>query len=129
MSRWIQAIIYFLLVVAGVVGLFSPPPSATFSEPEWPNGVRFAFLAFGGMLSMIAVILDRPYLEQLGIPLILGGTCIYAAALVWKIFSGDVASTNGSVVVLCLVLASGGWIVERYRTVNDLFRGGGGGDS
>lgn len=73
---------------------------------------------------MIAVFTDRPFLEQLGIPMILGGTAIYSAALLFKIFTGQVTSTSGSVLILCMVLAGGGWVIERYRTVNDYFRGG-----
>jgi hypothetical protein len=124
-SRWIQGGIYVLLILAGVVGLISPPPSATFTDPEWPNTIRFAFLVIGGALSLIAVTTDRPFYEQLGLPMIMGGTTIYAAALVWKMFSSQVASVSGTIVIVCLILASGGWVLERYRTVNYLFRDGG----
>jgi hypothetical protein len=128
-SRWIQGIIYFLLIVAGVVGVISPPPSATFMEPAWPNVVRFLFLAVGGTLCLGAVATDRPFYEQLGLPMILGGTTIYSAALVWKLLFDRVASVSGTVVIICLILASGGWVLERYRTVNEFFRGGDDDDS
>lgn len=128
-SRWIQGTIYTLLIVAGVVGLVVPPPSATFVDPSWPNVVRFIFLALGGSLSLGAVITDRPFYEQLGLPMILGGTAIYSAALIWKLLFAQVASVSGTVVIVCLLLASGGWVLERYRTVNDLFRGGNDNDS
>lgn len=128
-SRWIQGTIYALLIVAGVVGLLMPPPSATFMDPAWPNVVRFIFLALGGSLSLGAVITDRPFYEQLGLPMILGGTAIYSAALIWKMLFTTVASVSGTVVIVCLLLASGGWVLERYRTVNDLFRGGDDNDS
>lgn len=128
-SRWIQGTIYALLIVAGVVGLLIPPPSATFMDPAWPNVVRFVFLALGGSLSLCAVVTDRPFYEQLGLPMILGGTAIYSAALIWKMLFTTVASVSGTVVIVCLLLASGGWVLERYRTVNDLFRGGNDNDS
>jgi hypothetical protein len=123
-SRWVQGSIYVLLIVAGVVGLITPPPSATFADPSWPNYIRFAFLALGGMLSITAVLTNRPFYEQLGLPLILGGTGIYTAALLWKLIHSEVASVSGTVVIVCLITASGGWVLERYRTVNELFRGG-----
>lgn len=128
-SRWIQGIIYFLLIVAGVVGLLSPPPSATFMDPAWPNVVRFLFLAIGGTLSLGAVVFDRPFYEQLGLPMILGGTAIYSAALVWRLLFTTTSSPSGTVVIVCLIVASGGWVLERYRTVNELFRGGDDDDS
>ena len=128
-SRWIQGTIYILLIVAGVVGLISPPPSATFVDPSWPNVVRFLFLALGGTLSLGAVVFDRPFYEQLGLPMILGGTAIYSAALVWKLLFTSGGSVSGTVVIVCLILASGGWVLERYRTVNAFFRGGEDNDS
>ena len=128
-SRWLQGIIYFLLIVAGVVGLVSPPPSATFMDPAWPNLIRFLFLAAGGTLSLGAVVFDRPFYEQLGLPMILGGTAIYSAALVWRLLFTTTSSPSGTVVIVCLILASGGWVFERYRTVNELFRGGDDDDS
>jgi hypothetical protein len=128
-SRWIQGIIYLLLIVAGVVGLIAPPPSATFLDPSWPNVVRFLFLAIGGTLCLGAVVFDRPFYEQLGLPMILGGTAIYSAALVWRLLFTTMTSTSGTVVIVCLILASGGWVLERYRTVNEFFRGGDDDDS
>jgi hypothetical protein len=128
-SRWIQGTIYLLLIVAGVVGLISPPPSATFVDPSWPNVVRFLFLALGGTLCLGAVFTDRPFYEQLGLPMILGGTAIYSAALVWKLIFTHTSSPSGTVVIVCLILASGGWVLERYRTVNDIFREGNDNDS
>lgn len=128
-SRWIQGAIYFLLIVAGVVGLVAPPPSATFMDPSWPNVVRFLFLAVGGTLCLGAVITDRPFYEQLGLPLIMGGTAIYSAALIWRLLFTPIPSVSGTVVIVCLILASGGWVLERYRTVNELFRGGDDDDS
>jgi len=113
------------MVVAGVVGLVFPPPSATFLDPSWPNIVRFVFLVLGGSLSLGAVITDRPFYEQLGLPMIMGGTAIYSAALLWRLIFQRVGSVSGTVVIVCLILASGGWVFERYRTVNDLLRGGG----
>lgn len=124
-SRWIQGIIYALLIVAGVVGLLLPPPSATFVDPSWPNIIRFIFLAVGGSLSLAAVVTDRPFYEQLGLPMILGGTAIYSIALIWRLLFQKVGSVSGTVVIVCLIVASGGWVLERYRTVNDLIRGGG----
>jgi hypothetical protein len=123
-SRWIQGIIYALLIVAGVVGLVFPPPSATFLDPSWPNLARFIFLAIGGSLSLLAVVTDRPFYEQLGLPMIMGGTAIYSIALLWRLLFQGVASVSGTVVIVCLIVASGGWVLERYRTVNNLLRGG-----
>lgn len=95
-------------------------------DPAWPNIVRFIFLALGGSLSLGAVITDRPFYEQLGLPMILGGTAIYSAALIWRLVFQGTSSVSGTVVIVCLILASGGWVLERYRTVNSLLKGGDG---
>lgn len=104
----------FIFTLAGLAYMFFPPrTTAAFFDSEWPAVAWGAVFTFGGVISALGVLTNRPHHERLGVSLVLVAACCLTIAQFSVMFEIPITWTRGGGTLAYLGFTM--WAFDRWK--------------